>query len=41
MKYFSLVLGVAGIALVCYSVGWMPALGMFLMMWADNISKVE
>jgi len=39
MKYFSLGLGVVGVALICYSVGWEPALGVFLMMWADNISK--
>lgn len=35
----SLVLGITGIAVVTMYGGWQIAAGVFVMMWADNLSK--
>jgi hypothetical protein len=33
---FELVIGTAGMALLLYSLGWLPVLGLVLMLWANN-----
>jgi len=36
---FLLVLQIAGYALVIYSCGWLPAIGLFLLFWQNNVSQ--
>jgi hypothetical protein len=40
-KLFPLVLGLAGLALVIYAADWRVGLGIFLMLWADNVAKLS
>ena len=36
---FLFVIQIAGYALVVYSCGWLPAIGLFLLFWQNNVSQ--
>ena len=36
---FGCVIGVAGLLIVCVTLGWLPFVGIVLLMWSDNIGN--
>lgn len=33
----SMALGLIGVSLIIYSLGWLPAIGVFVAMWGNNL----
>ena len=40
-KFFPILLGLAGLALIISATDWRVGLGIFLMLWGDNIAKLS
>ena len=37
---FAVFMGVVGLALIIWQAGWFVAIGIFLMLWANNLSEM-